>query len=104
MDLPCCTGTAIQENFKKKIFEVCDKKLSSDEDIEIVKILAPLADNPNAPDKYGHTPLHWGHTSNDGDTPILRAAFYGHTEIVKILAPFPKLHFISEFQSRVNDK
>ena len=28
----------------------------------------------------------------------------GHTEIVKILAPFPKLHFISEFQSRVNDK
>ena len=31
--------------------------------------------NPNAPNK-------------DGDTPIFWAACYGHTEIVKILAPF----------------
>ena len=41
---------------------------------EIVKILAPLTGDPNAPDK-------------DGDTPIHFAAQEGHTEIVKILAP-----------------
>ena len=39
-----------------------------------VKILAPLTDNPNAPDKFGGTPIYW-------------AALKGHTEIVKILAP-----------------
>ena len=44
---------------------------------EIVKILAPLADNPNAPNNNGRTPIHW-------------AARYGHTEIVKILTPFDK--------------
>ena len=33
-----------------------------------------MTDNPNAPNK-------------DGDTPILEAAFFGHTEIVEILAP-----------------
>ena len=43
-------------------------------DIDIVKILAPLTDNPNAPDKYGNTPIH-------------KAAQYGHTEIIKILGP-----------------
>ena len=42
--------------------------------IEIVKILALLADNPNPPDFYG-------------DTPIIIAAWDGHTEMVKILAP-----------------
>ena len=42
--------------------------------IEIVKILALLADNPNPPDIYG-------------DTPIIIAAWDGHTEMVKILAP-----------------
>ena len=36
--------------------------------------MAPLTDNPNAPDK-------------DGDTPIYLAARNGLTEIVKILAP-----------------
>ena len=41
---------------------------------EIVKILAPLTDNPNAPDEYGETLIYW-------------AAYWGHTEIVKILAP-----------------
>ena len=41
---------------------------------EIVKFLAPLTDNPNAPNKYGWTPLYW-------------AAYYGYTEIVKTLAP-----------------
>ena len=42
--------------------------------IEIVKILAPLTVNPNAPE-------------NDGDTPIHLAARLGHTEIVKFLVP-----------------
>ena len=36
--------------------------------------MAPLTDNPNAP-------------NNHGDTPIHKAACYGYTEIVKILAP-----------------
>ena len=44
---------------------------------EIVRILAPLTDNPNAPDI-------------DGETPIDRAASRGHTEIVKILTHFDK--------------
>ena len=43
-------------------------------DIEIVKILAPLTDNPNAPNQYGSTPIYW-------------AAHNGHTEIVKFLIP-----------------
>ena len=46
----------------------------SHEGIEIVKTLAPLTDNPNAPNKYGDTPIYW-------------AAREGHTEIVKFLAP-----------------
>ena len=79
----------------------------SDEDTEIVKILAPLTNNPNAPDEHGKTPIYWaaheGHTeivkilapltanpnapNKNGDTPIYWAAWDGHTEIVKILAP-----------------
>ena len=74
---------------------------------EIVKILAPLTDNPNAPNNDGYTPIYWaalmGHTEivkilapltdnpnapdEDGVTPIYWAASNGHTEIVKILAP-----------------
>ena len=69
--------------------------------------MAPLTDNPNAPDEYGITPIYWaannGHTEivrilapltnnpnapdNIGNTPIYWAAMNGHTEIVKILAP-----------------
>ena len=41
---------------------------------EIVEILAPLTDNPNAPNKLGDTPIHV-------------AACNGSLEIVKILAP-----------------
>ena len=75
---------------------------------EIVKILAHLTENPNAPNTDGETPICWaarhGHTEivkilapltdnpNDtdeyGQTPIYMAAFYGHTEIVKILESF----------------
>ena len=43
----------------------------SHEGIEIVKTLAPLTDNPNAPNNFGITPIYL-------------AALEGHTEIVKI--------------------
>ena len=79
----------------------------TDEDMEIVKILAPLIVNPNTPDNLGWTPIHeaanYGHTKivkilapltanpnspdNQGRTSIHVAAKYGSTEIVKILAP-----------------
>ena len=36
--------------------------------------MAPLTDNPNAPDKDGWTPIHW-------------TAWHGYTEIFKFLAP-----------------
>ena len=69
--------------------------------------MAPLADNPNAPDKFGETPIYWaarmGHTEivkilapltdnpnapdKFGETPSYRAAWKGNSEIVKILAP-----------------
>ena len=42
---------------------------------EIVKILAPLTDNPNAQDEDGTTPIHW-------------ATFNGHKEIIKILESY----------------
>ena len=73
-DLPYYSNPAVQDDFKKKICKICAKGESSDEDIEIVKILAPLTDNPNAPNK-------------DGNTPVSIAVHYGYTEILKILAP-----------------
>ena len=76
VDLPCYTHPDVQDDFRKTIWETCKKWRwqLSDEDTEIVKILAPLTDNPNAPNKDGNTPIHW-------------AARNRHTEIVKILAP-----------------
>ena len=56
-DLPCYSSPAVQDDFRKRIREICNKTESSDEAKEIVKILAPLTDNPNAPDKYGKTPI-----------------------------------------------
>ena len=38
---------------------------------EIVKILAPLTENPNGPDKDGKTPIYW-------------AARHRHSDIVQI--------------------
>ena len=73
VDLQCYTSPAVQDNFRMIIMESCKKYESSAENTEIVKILAPLTDNPNAPDKYG-------------ETPIIMATCLGHTEIVKILA------------------
>ena len=115
-DLPCYKSPVVQDNFRKKIGEICcSKGRLSDEDMEILKILAPLTDNPNATNTdnpnaqndFGDTPIHRaavnGHTeivkimapltdnpnapNNVGDTPIFRAAIHGHTNIVKFLAP-----------------
>ena len=107
VDLPCYSCPAVQDDFRKKIGESCMIWDSSNENTEIVKILTPLTDNPNAPDVQGRTPIFWavlnGHTEivkilspltdnpntpvEDGYTPIHYAASNGHTEIVKILAP-----------------
>ena len=109
VDLPCYSRHAVQVDFRMKIWESCGnfRWKSRDEDTEIVKIIAPLTDNPNTPDKYGRTPMYWaaqyGYTEivkilasltdnpnaadQNGETPIYRAACNGHTEIVKILAP-----------------
>ena len=56
MDLPCYSNPDVQDDFKKQIMKICQKMKTSDEDTEIVKILAPLTDNLNAPDKWGNTP------------------------------------------------
>ena len=74
LDLPCYSSPVVQNEFRRRIRESCKKRGPSDEDTEIVKILAPLTDNPNVPDK-------------DGFTPIYNALEEGHTDIVKILAP-----------------
>ena len=107
MDLLCYSSLTVQNDFRMKIIEICQKIELSDEDLEIVKILAALTDNPNAPNQWGDTPIFWaahnGHTeivktmapltdnpnapNQWGDTPIYWAAHNGHTEIVKILAP-----------------
>ena len=42
--------------------------------INIVKVLAPLIENPNAPPPLGRTPIHW-------------AAYYGHLDVIKFVAP-----------------
>ena len=108
-DLPCYTSPTVQDDFRKKIFEICGhcRYMLSNEDIETVKILVPLTDNPNAPDEDGKTLTYEaacnGHTKivkilvpltdnpnspdKDGKTPIHEAACNGHTKIVKILAP-----------------
>ena len=61
---------------------------------EIVKILPPLTDNPNAPNKNGETPIIWAANlgpfdaqSQYGETPIYWATIMGYSEIVKILVP-----------------
>ena len=106
-DLPCYTNSAIQDDFRMKIGQVFCKRDSSDEDVQVLKMLAPLTDKPNAPDKSGYTPIQWaaknGHTEivkilapltdnpnapdKSGYTPIQWAAKNGHTELVKILTP-----------------
>ena len=40
-----------------------------------MKFLANFTKNPNAPDHGGNTPIYW-------------AVFWGHVEVVHVLAPF----------------
>ena len=114
VDLLCYSKPDVQEDFRRRIreismirFPISNIQYLSDEETEMVKILAPLTDNPNAPDKDGFTPIFWaarkGHTdivkilapltdspnaqNKNGSTPIIFAARHGHTDIVKILAP-----------------
>ena len=107
VDLPCYSCPPVQADFRKKIRKMSFVIELSNEDMNIMKILVPLTENPNAPDKLGYTPIHiaafWGNKDfvktlahltenpnapNSGDcTPIYGAAQNGHTEIVKILAP-----------------
>ena len=42
MDLLCYSSLTVQNDFRMKIIEICQKIEFSDEDLEIVKILAPL--------------------------------------------------------------
>ena len=73
VDLQCYSATEVQDYFRNRIWKSCTKEKSSSKSTKVVKILAPLTYNPNAPDKDGVTPIHW-------------AAREGYTEIVKILA------------------
>ena len=77
VDIQYLSSPVVQDDFRKRIRESCEQQESCDENTEMVKILAPLTDNPNAPNE-------------DGETPIHEAAFYGHTELVKILAPLTR--------------
>ena len=101
--LPRYTEIVVQDDFRQIIFHAVRKG-----DINVVTILAPLTENPNAPGEDGITPIYWAvrqrqfeivkilaplqkadnrnAPDEDGDTPIMKAACYGETEIVKILA------------------
>ena len=91
IDLPCYTRPEVQDDFRKKIFETSvqddfRKKIlesSKMSNLEIVKIIAPLTDNPNAPDEYGNTPIYW-------------SAVNRHKEIAKILASLMKIDSYNE--------
>ena len=52
----------------------------------MVKILAPLIDNPNVPNETGRTPIYL-------------AKYNGHAEIVKILAPLAENPFSWKIQN-----
>ena len=106
-DLPCYTSSAVQKDFRRNIKTSVQQSWPWNRQTEIIKMLAPLTDNPNSPDENGKTPIylaawkgiseivkilapltnHPNAPNEDGDTPIHHAACMGHTEIVKILAP-----------------
>ena len=58
-NIPCFTKLDVQEAFRKKIHMICDKRRTSNQNIEILKILAPLTLNHNAPNKYGWTSIRF---------------------------------------------
>ena len=72
-DLPCYTSSAVQKDFRRNIITSVQQSWPWNRQTEIIKILAPLTDNPNSPDE-------------NGKTPIYLAAWKGISEIVKILA------------------
>ena len=59
VDLPCYTNSDVQDDIRKKICISCEISKLSNEEIEMVKILAPLTERPNAPDRYGRTPIYY---------------------------------------------
>ena len=79
--------------------------------LDVIKVLAPLSKNPNAPNSSGWTPIHEaareGHANvikvlapfidnpnalrPDGETPIYAAAKDGNSEVVKVLATLSRL-------------
>ena len=60
-DLLCYTSPVVQSDLRQKIYQAAQNGST-----KIVEILAPLTDNPNAPDENGRTPIYWaaceGHT------------------------------------------
>ena len=106
-DLPCYTSSAVQKDFRRNIITSVQQSWPWNRQTEIIKMLAPLTDNPNSPDENGKTPIYlaaWKGISEivkilapltdnpnapneNGDTPIHIAACNGHTEIIMILAP-----------------
>ena len=105
-NLPCYSRPIVQDEFRSALMEICSDDDLLKEDIDLVKILAPLTYNLNVPDAEGNTPIneaaHNGLTevvkilaalanpntpNKNGETPIYAAASNGHTEIVKILVP-----------------
>ena len=59
VDVPCYSSPAVQADFRKKIWICCKDEDIFHENTEIIKILAPLTDNPNTPNDYGDTPISW---------------------------------------------
>ena len=74
-DLPCYKNPDVQAAFENELMVNCKDWFPMGQNVEIVKILAPLTNNPNA------------YNENEDGTPILWAAWYGYTEIVKVLVP-----------------
>ena len=71
VDLPCYTNTAVQDDFTMKIREILRKRKFSDEDLKILKILAPLTQNAQTDFRAG----------------ISKNCLANNVEIIKILAP-----------------
>ena len=84
VDLPCYTRPDVQDDFRERIMDCCKQTGLFDEELEMVKILAPLTENPNALNEDGETPIYW-------------AVLEEHTEIVQILA-----HLIDNPNARIN--
>ena len=86
MDLPCYSCPAVQDDFRKRLREICKWEDFFDESMKIVTLLAPLTDNISDPvvqvyfrERIWGTCKKW-QKSSDKDI-----------EIVKILAPLTSL-------------